>query len=54
MGEEEIQVPIVAEKPSLARTVIKNSIWNFASSLIMKIGALVFTIIIARILQPEL
>lgn len=42
------------EKSGLAKTVIKSGMWNFASSLIMRLGALIFTIIIARMLQPEL
>ncbi|MEM2956118.1 MAG: flippase [Candidatus Pacearchaeota archaeon] len=51
--EKEIQ-PIISEKSSLTKIVLKNSFWNFLTSIITRFGALIFTIIIARILQPEL
>jgi O-antigen/teichoic acid export membrane protein len=37
----------------LKEQVIKNSFWAFASSLINRLGALIFTIILARFLLPE-
>lgn len=33
---------------------VKNSIYQFSTTIVMKIGALIFTIIIARLLMPEL
>ena len=41
------------EKGSLRERIIKGSFWAFASSLVSRAGALVFTIILARFLQPE-
>lgn len=41
------------EKESLRSRVFKNSLWSLAASLINKLGGLVFTIIIARVLMPE-
>ena len=41
------------EKSTLKERIIRNSFWAFASSLISRAGALVFTIILARFLQPE-
>ncbi len=41
-------------KENLAEGVIRNSFYNFAINLITKIGGLVFTIILARLLMPEL
>ena len=38
----------------LARKVLKNSIFNSSSVLISKVGGLVFTVILARLLHPEL
>lgn len=37
-----------------AKLIVKNSFWNFFTASIAKLGGLVFTIIVARILQPEL
>ena len=39
---------------NLSNIVIKNSGYMFLSNLILKFGGLIFTIIIARILLPEL
>lgn len=39
---------------NLSETALKNSSYNFASVLILKLGGLIFTIIIARMLLPEL
>ena len=33
--------------------IVKNSFWNLCTSLIMKFGGLIFTILIARLLLPE-
>src|SRR3972149_4620205 len=33
---------------------IKNSIYQFSTNFVLKIGSLVFTVIIARLLMPEL
>lgn len=38
----------------LARSVFKNSIFNASTNVIVKIGGVFFTIILARMLQPEL
>ena len=38
---------------SFKEQVIKGSVWHFSSSIIMKIGGLIFTIILARLLLPE-
>jgi O-antigen/teichoic acid export membrane protein len=54
MQEEiEAQQPII-EKESLKKTILKNSAFNFLTSIIGRLGGLIFTIIIARLLQPEL
>lgn len=42
------------EKQNLSKIAIKNSSYNFASIFIVKLGGLLFTILIARILLPEL
>ena len=34
--------------------VIKNSVYQFSTSVVAKIGSILFTIIIARMLLPEL
>jgi O-antigen/teichoic acid export membrane protein len=49
MAEEEIK----SVEP-LAKTVVKSGFWNFFTSIIARLGGLIFTILIARILQPEL
>jgi O-antigen/teichoic acid export membrane protein len=36
------------------KSAMKNSFWNFITSIIGRLGGLVFTILIARMLQPEL
>jgi len=41
------------ERTGLKERLIKNSFWAFASSLINRAGALIFTIILARFLLPE-
>jgi O-antigen/teichoic acid export membrane protein len=38
---------------SLKKRIVKNSFWSFSSSIINRIGALVFTIILTRFLMPE-
>jgi len=38
---------------SLKEKAVKNSVWNFLLALVSKIGALIFTIIVARMLFPE-
>jgi len=40
-------------KTTLKEKAMKNSFWVFSSSIINKIGALVFSIILARLLMPE-
>ena len=40
------------EKENLKKIVIKNSFWNFLANLMSRLGALIFTIIIARFLLP--
>ena len=42
------------EKENLTKIVLKNSAYNFTTTLISKIGGLIFTIILARLLLPEL
>ena len=42
------------EDKSLTNQTLKNSIFNFSISLISKVGAMIFTILIARILLPDL
>ena len=39
---------------SLAQQTGKNAGWNLATGLVTKIGGLIFTIILARMLMPEL
>src|SRR3989344_4828647 len=48
--EEEIKVKI---EESIKKSVIRNSFWNFFVLLFNRIGALVFTVILARFLLPE-
>ncbi|MBU3906870.1 MAG: oligosaccharide flippase family protein [Nanoarchaeota archaeon] len=38
---------------NLAQKTMKNSFWNFSSSLVVRIGSLIFTILLARFLLPE-
>lgn len=42
-----------APKKSFKRQAIENSIWNFVSSMINRLGGLVFVIILLRTLKPE-
>ena len=42
------------KKTNLSKVAAKGSVYTFASLLIQKFGGLLFTIIIARILLPEL
>ena len=42
------------EQQGLAKSFVKSGLWNFLTSIIIRLGALIFTIIIARMLQPEL
>jgi O-antigen/teichoic acid export membrane protein len=42
------------DSQNLSKIALKNSGYNFISSLITKVGGLIFTIIIARLLLPEL
>lgn len=44
---------IKKNKSSLKERFIKNSFYNFISSLINRVGALIFTIFLARLLHPE-
>lgn len=41
------------ERESLEQNVIENSAWYFIMTFLMKVGGLVFTIILARLLLPE-
>ena len=41
------------EDSSLRQSVFRNSIWNLIMNLFVKIGSLIFTIILARFLLPE-
>lgn len=41
-------------KPSTTQNVLKSSFYNFWFTLVSKIGGLIFTIIVARLLLPEL
>jgi len=40
-------------KESVTRQIIGNSIWNFTASIITRLGALIFAILLARFLMPE-
>ena len=51
--ETEIQ-PVILEQDGFRKNIVKNTFYNFLSVIINRAGALVFTIIIARLLQPEL
>jgi len=51
--ETEIQ-PVIAEREGFRKNIVRNTFYNFLVFIINRIGALVFTIIIARLLQPEL
>ncbi len=42
------------KKEDIHQTILKNSLFNFLSTLIGKFGGLIFTLIIARLLLPEL
>jgi O-antigen/teichoic acid export membrane protein len=48
----ELEKPV--EKQNLSKIALKGSAYNLTSLLILKFGGLIFTIIIARILLPEL
>jgi len=41
------------DKENIISTLVRNTFWNFIFALISRGGALIFTIIIARLLQPE-
>jgi len=41
------------EKEDIRERLIKNSFWSFISTIISRVGALAFTIILARFLTPE-
>ena len=41
------------KKESLTSQTIKSSVWNLSYTIIQRVGGLVFTIILARILLPE-
>ena len=41
------------KKESITDTVVKNTAYNLAATILNRIGTLVFTIVIARILLPE-
>lgn len=45
---------IGAEPGTITRAAVKNALWQFLANITMKIGGLLFTVIIARILMPEL
>jgi len=44
----------IKQQESLTSIAIKNTFWNFLFTIINRGGALIFTILVARILQPEL
>ena len=50
---DEVETNLVEEE-SLTKSVIRRSFWNFLTTLISRFGAIIFTIVIARLLQPEL
>ncbi len=56
--EEKIQAIYSGSKkmnePSMKKKAINNSIWGAATNLISKIGGLIFSVIVARLLFPEL
>jgi len=41
------------KKERLRQRVLKDSFWNISSNFLGKVGALIFTIILARFLLPE-
>ncbi len=49
MNKKEIQ----KEEKNLKKRLVKNSFWNFISLSVNRVGALIFTIILARFLMPE-
>jgi len=42
------------KKENIPQTILKNSLFNFLSTLIGKFGGLIFTLLLARLLLPEL
>jgi len=48
----ELKKPV--EKQNLSKIALKGSVYGFASLMILKFGGLIFTIILARLLLPEL
>ncbi len=42
------------QKDSLTESTIKNSLYNFSGTIISRVGALIFTILLARMLLPEM
>ena len=41
------------QRKSFTQIILKNSVWNFVTAFIDKVGALIFLIIISRFLMPE-
>jgi len=52
--QEELEKQILDKSYSLKKNLVKNTFFNLLTSVIGRIGGLVFTILIARLLQPEL
>jgi len=52
--KEKLEFENTIEKQNLSKVAMKGSAYGFVSLLILKFGGLIFTIIIARILLPEL
>ncbi len=43
----------MSNKDDLKKSLIKNSFWSFTSLIISRLGAILFTVILARLLTPE-
>lgn len=51
---KEIRSLVLIKNKSLTKQVVENSAYSFATSLIARIGGLLFTILVARVLLPEM
>lgn len=49
-----LQATFFSKKDSIGKQVMRNSVYSFATSIISRFGGLVFTIILARVLMPEM
>jgi len=51
--QNELESPKIQKEESLKSKILKNTVFNLITSVIGRLGGLIFTILIARMLQPE-